>query len=188
MDVVSRALSGQRMQFVTDVFNKAVTETDDTTDPGAPAPRVEVRDGKMVIVESSLVVEAPKSQPVELDVVYESQSRVTSASYSNRQSVDRWSMKDTQLLYKALSQYGTDFQLIAQLFPKRNRKQVKAKFKKEEKLNTRLIDQALKTRLPIGSSHALTLWHSSDFAGFAVRPNSLIDVVVWCDVVWCDVV
>ena len=89
---------------------------------------------------------------VELDVVYESHSRVTSASYSNRQSVDRWSIADTRLFYKALSQYGTDFQLIAQLFPKRDRKQVKAKFKKEEKNNPRLIDQALRTRLPIDVS------------------------------------
>jgi len=42
---------------------------------------------------------------------------------------------------QALQQFGTDFELIQNLFPGRTRRQVKAKFKNEEKLNpVRLAD------------------------------------------------
>ena len=35
--------------------------------------------------------------------------------------------------FSRLMQYGTDFTLIAQLFPSRTRKQIKSKFKNEER-------------------------------------------------------
>jgi hypothetical protein len=42
---------------------------------------------------------------------------------------------------QALQQFGTDFELIQNLFPGRTRRQVKAKFKNEEKLHpVRLAD------------------------------------------------
>lgn len=40
-----------------------------------------------------------------------------------------------------LDRYGTDFTLIAALFPNRNRTHIKKKFKKEEKENPRRIDR-----------------------------------------------
>lgn len=52
---------------------------------------------------------------------------------------------------RALRQYGTDFTIIEKLFPTRTRRQIKNKFKKEEKDNLAKIDFALKNRLPIGT-------------------------------------
>jgi transcription factor TFIIIB component B'' len=50
---------------------------------------------------------------------------------------------------QALSQFGTDFTLIAQLFPGRQRKHLKKKFCKEGKHNAARIDEAMKA-----SAHA----------------------------------
>jgi len=45
---------------------------------------------------------------------------------------------------QALSQFGTDFTLIAQLFPGRQRKHLKKKFCKEGKINAARIDAAMR--------------------------------------------
>ena len=47
-------------------------------------------------------------------------------------------------ILQALSQFGTDFTLIAQLFPGRQRKHLKKKFCKEGKMNAARVDAALK--------------------------------------------
>ncbi|CAI8492287.1 unnamed protein product [Hanseniaspora opuntiae] len=54
----------------------------------------------------------------------------------------------TKEFYKSLSKWGTDFNFIAQLFPYRNRRQIKLKFSSEEKKNPVLIELALKRKLP----------------------------------------
>eukprot|EP00882_Tetradesmus_deserticola_P028910 GHRQ01032239.1.p1 GENE.GHRQ01032239.1~~GHRQ01032239.1.p1 ORF type:complete len:214 (-),score=33.93 GHRQ01032239.1:161-760(-) len=50
------------------------------------------------------------------------QSRyLNSVTYLNRRSNDRWVSSDTELFYKALAIFGTDFTAIAKLFPGRDR-------------------------------------------------------------------
>ncbi|XP_022807146.1 transcription factor TFIIIB component B''-like [Stylophora pistillata] len=49
----------------------------------------------------------------------------------------------------ALSQVGTDFSLMTPLFPNRTRRELKAKFKREEKQHRTLIEKALRVRNPI---------------------------------------
>ena len=51
---------------------------------------------------------------------------------------------------QSLAQYGTDFSFISQMFPKRTRRQIKSKFKREEKENQYLVDAALRKKIPIG--------------------------------------
>ncbi|XP_069361637.1 LOW QUALITY PROTEIN: transcription factor TFIIIB component B'' homolog [Maniola hyperantus] len=58
-----------------------------------------------------------------------------------------WSAPKTVRFYRALAALGTDFTLMAQLFPDRTRKQLKFKFKKEERLNGAQIDKALRASL-----------------------------------------
>jgi len=48
----------------------------------------------------------------------------------------------------ALRQCGSDFTLIQKLFPTRSRKQIRNKFKKEERLHPKLVDYAFKHPLP----------------------------------------
>lgn len=50
------------------------------------------------------------------------------------------------LVLQALRQFGTDFEMLQCLFPGRSRRQMKAKFKKEERLNPDLITYALQHR------------------------------------------
>jgi transcription factor TFIIIB component B'' len=114
-------------------------------------PQVRVVDGKLVLHEESLLMAAPESASNAADGVFASQRITTSASYTNRKKTDAWTTAETQLFFRCLAQYGTDFTFIAQMFPnKRTRAQVKAKFKREERDNQYLVDAALKKKMPIG--------------------------------------
>lgn len=50
---------------------------------------------------------------------------------------------ETLQFYRALNTLGTDFALMASLFPKRTRRDLKLKFKREERVNLHLIDKAV---------------------------------------------
>merc|ERR1712224_532367 len=54
-----------------------------------------------------------------------------------------WSAGDTDLFYKAMCYFGTDFNLIAKLFPGRNKKQVRAKYLREWLMNPRTISKLI---------------------------------------------
>jgi transcription factor TFIIIB component B'' len=123
--------------------------------PAPPKPSgVQIRlvDGKLVISEDSLLLSQADVAPSHLDLVYEQQRTVTSASYTNRVKSEQWTAEETKLFYKSLAQYGTDFTFVSQMFPKRTRGQIKSKFKREEKENQHLVDAALKRKLPIGTT------------------------------------
>ncbi|WP_422482684.1 transcription factor TFIIIB component B'' homolog, partial [Pleomorphochaeta sp. DL1XJH-081] len=55
----------------------------------------------------------------------------------------RWSKQDTELFYEAVQQFGTDFSMIAQLFPGRIREQIRNKYKKEERQHPLRLREAL---------------------------------------------
>lgn len=60
--------------------------------------------------------------------------------------VVRWSKQDTELFYEAVQQFGTDLTMIQQLFPGRTRRQVKLKYKKEERQHPSKLRDALTSR------------------------------------------
>nr|CAB3446514.1 unnamed protein product [Digitaria exilis] len=64
-------------------------------------------------------------------------------SYMNKQSRGKWSKSDTDMFYKGLRQFGSDFAMIQQLLPDKTRHQVRAKFKTEEKKNPLLVHDAI---------------------------------------------
>eukprot|EP01135_Chromosphaera_perkinsii_P008582 Nk52_evm24s1401 gene=Nk52_evmTU24s1401 len=116
------------------------------------APQVKIgADGRMILNEESLVVSAGQrnEQQEQQNVVYESSSHVTYYSYSNRTTPEKWTEVDTRKFYRAISKCGTDFSLIEMMFPNRSRKQIKSKFKKEERTNRAMIERALSNTLPI---------------------------------------
>jgi transcription factor TFIIIB component B'' len=63
---------------------------------------------------------------------------------------------------QALQLFGTDFELIQNLFPGRTRRQVKAKFKNEEKLNPVRLADAL-GRKTQGVSSSCTSKHVASY-------------------------
>jgi len=111
-------------------------------------PQVVVVDGQIVVNRETLSVQAqPGHLPAERRrLVEETQQQLNSATYSRRTHPERWSHADTELFYKALREFGTDFSLIERLFPGRNRRQVKRKWLKEERLNPARVEEALKWR------------------------------------------
>ncbi|CAG9462276.1 unnamed protein product [Pedinophyceae sp. YPF-701] len=97
-------------------------------------PLVRIVDGKLALQQDTLSLhhDVERHALVRVD---SDKKRLTNQSYSTRPPRDRWSLKDTELFYKALEQFGADFSLIERLFPGRTRPQIKAKYKREEKIN-----------------------------------------------------
>ncbi|CAG8589164.1 9790_t:CDS:2, partial [Acaulospora colombiana] len=77
---------------------------------------------------------------------------VNSHSYAKRpRKNERWTNEETELFYKSLSQWGTDFEIIAQksFHNTKTRGQIKNKYKRERKMNSERVNDALDTRIPI---------------------------------------
>lgn len=113
-----------------------------------------VDDGRIVFTQREITV-GVADQQITADVLQSARlaerERVTSLSYKKREKADRWSVEETKKFYNALRQLGTDFTMIGMLFPGRSRKQIKHKFKREEKQNTSLIESALRNGMDIES-------------------------------------
>lgn len=126
------------------------TEADEA-DGASVAPQVKLdADGNIILDEESLVIDKSSDKTVEnSEIVYEDANEVNFGAYLKHRKVGRWSLEETQKFYKALSQVGTDFSLMLPLFPKRARRELKAKFKREEKLHRDLVEKALRVRNPI---------------------------------------
>lgn len=107
-------------------------------------------DGNLVVDEESRIVDR-KSTMDGLERERHDQNPfeniTNSASYGRRRVTDKWDEHDVFKLYKALSQWGTDFGLIAQMFPHRSRVQVKNRFLLEERKRPRLVELALMNKL-----------------------------------------
>jgi len=113
------------------------------------APQVQVIDGNIVINPQSLTVNASVEKKVhasEFRHVEENGNRLNAASYSRRVKAEKWSKEDTELFYRAMTQFGTDFSLIARLFPGRTRRQVKRKYLIEDRADPRRVEAAIQNR------------------------------------------
>lgn len=123
---------------------------------GGPQTAIQLRlnpDGTMVVDEESTVVDRHKNasyQNAHKVKVDENpfENLYNSGTYGKNVYTDPWSTEELIKFYKALSMWGTDFNLISQLFPYRSRKQIKAKFINEEKKHPVTVELALRSRLP----------------------------------------
>ncbi|CAI5966624.1 unnamed protein product [Closterium sp. NIES-65] len=116
---------------------------------GVFAPQVTVIDGRIVVNEASLTVDAQGGRDEAMEGykrVEESSARLNYGTHMKREKSDRWSVDETTQWYQALQQFGTDFEMLQALFPKRSRRQMKAKFKREETLHPHLVTHALTHR------------------------------------------
>lgn len=71
----------------------------------------------------------------------------TSASFTSRVQTERWGLEETKKFYEALQRFGTDFTLMQSAFPGRTQRQLKNKFKKEEKAHRALVTLALQPNI-----------------------------------------
>ena len=110
-------------------------------------------DGKMILDEESTVVDRHKNANLEnaqKEKLDENpfENLYNNASYGKAEYSDPWKLDEVIKLYKALAMWGTDFNLISQMFPYRTRRQVKAKFSNEERKHPIMIELALRAKLP----------------------------------------
>lgn len=83
----------------------------------------------------------------------------TSASFRTRNVTPKWTERETTKFYKCLEYYGTDFTTMENIFKPRNRKQLKSKFQKEEKVNLQRVNRAL-------DNHSKKIYQSSQYSNF----------------------
>jgi hypothetical protein len=112
------------------------------------APQIQIIDGKLVLNQQSVTIRQPT---VNFEQDYERITekeirRFTSATYARHSRSDKWTAEETMLFFDGLKQFGSDFTLLSKLFPKRDRRQIRNKFKREEKENPMQIENCLNTR------------------------------------------
>jgi transcription factor TFIIIB component B'' len=132
----------------------AKTAKDKTTKSGI---QIRLVNGQQVIDEQSQRVDfhALANQDLaELEEVEEDDitKRFNAQTYINmkrREPAERipnrekWGDETTDKFYECLSRYGTDFMIISNMFPGKSRRQIRAKFVKEERENPTKIKEAL---------------------------------------------
>jgi len=109
-------------------------------------PQLRLINGQIVIDDRSLVVDRhERPHEADMEVVEENEfTRITtSGSFMKREKNYYWSDHDTDKFYDGLRMFGTDFEMISKMFPGRNRRQVKLKFNKEEKVFPKKVASAL---------------------------------------------
>ncbi|KAI1607913.1 hypothetical protein EDD36DRAFT_372853, partial [Exophiala viscosa] len=109
----------------------------------AVVPQQIVVNGKIVVtnesrevafgagVEQAVIEDADVA--LEDDRIYKYVNQGTLGKHAGRRRGTRWDDEQTELFYKGLRMFGTDFAMIANLFPGLDRKQVKLKYIIEER-------------------------------------------------------
>ena len=109
-------------------------------------PQLQIVDGRIVLNESSLVVQDPTNAEGEYEEVVEGvHANATYYSFSRRKPTAKWGIEETRLFYDALRQCGTEFSLMQSMFPGRTRKELKSKFQREEKRHPELVKLTLQS-------------------------------------------
>lgn len=116
--------------------------------------RTRIVDGKIVLDESSLQQsrndDAGYGAQNEMIDINESDRFVNSLSHAkSRPRNDRWNTEETEQFLQAVSMWGSDFEMIARMFPSRNRSQIRAKWRAMERTDSHSLDLAFKRRLPV---------------------------------------
>ncbi len=81
-----------------------------------------------------------------MEVVEENEftRRITSSTYLRRKRrPQQWTDEETAEFYRLLRMFGTDFETISRMMPGKDRSNVIGKFRREDKVNPKLITEAL---------------------------------------------
>jgi transcription factor TFIIIB component B'' len=127
-------------------------------EPAASNTGIQMRvvDGQLVVDDRTAMVDRHEKGRAEGGTVEEVREEdeftklITSGTHMKRVTAIQWDYAATELFYDGLRQFGTDFELIAEMLKPRNRRQIKLKFNKEERNNPDRINKALTgEKLPI---------------------------------------
>ncbi|PNY23632.1 Transcription factor TFIIIB component B [Tolypocladium capitatum] len=114
-------------------------------------PQFRIVDGQIVVDQNSLVMDrharAAAAQG-DMETIEENDFTrlITSSSFMNTSKLrgpNIWNDQETELFYRGLRMFGTEFEMISKMFPGKQRRHVKLKFNREERHNPKRIDAAL---------------------------------------------
>ncbi|KAG8416702.1 hypothetical protein J3458_007268 [Metarhizium acridum] len=116
-------------------------------------PQFRIVDGQIIVDQSSLVMDrharaAAARANEDMETIEENDFTrlITSSSFMNTSKLrgpNVWTDPETELFYRGLRMFGTEFEMISKMFPGKQRRHVKLKFNREERHNPKLIDAAL---------------------------------------------
>lgn len=132
-------------------------------------PIMRIVNGEIVLDNASLQVDrhadAARAAGDLEDVVESSFTRkINQASYGKRTKTETWDEEMTDLFYRGLRIFGTDFMVISKMFPGRSRRQIKLKFNNEERRDPQRIKETL-----MGPTEAM------DIATYSEMTNTVYD-------------
>lgn len=121
--------------------------------PGGQGSGVQLRivDGQIVLDQSSLVLDrharAAATQG-DMEIIEENDFTrlITSSSFmttSKLKGPNIWTSEETERFYHGLRMFGTDFQMLAAMFPGKSRRHVKLKYNREERHCPGLVTEAV---------------------------------------------
>ncbi|EEA18921.1 hypothetical protein TMatcc_010533 [Talaromyces marneffei ATCC 18224] len=142
----------------TDVENGSAAPSGiNTTPTKASGPRMRIVNGEIVVDNASLQIDRHADAAREFgegEHVVESRlnRKINQATYGKRTKAESWDEDLTDLFYRGLRMFGTDFSLISKMFPGRSRRQIKLKFNNEERKDPERIKRTL-----LGPSEAIDI-------------------------------
>ena len=125
------------------------SENKDVENEGVPVPQLKLNaKGELILDDKSLVIETTAEQEARKvlansSLIYLDENTGMNGFYSRQKRTREWLPAETIKFYRCLQNVGTDFSLMVSLFPNRTRRDLKLKFKKEERKNGHLINKAL---------------------------------------------
>ncbi|ODH49988.1 hypothetical protein GX48_03934 [Paracoccidioides brasiliensis] len=111
-------------------------------------PQMRIVNGEIVVDAASLQIDrhanAARNEG-DMEEVEENPltKRINAASFGKRTKVESWDADMTDLFYRGLRMFGTDFMMISKMFPGRSRRQIKLKFSNEERRYPERIKETL---------------------------------------------
>ncbi|TFB05196.1 Transcription factor TFIIIB component B [Trichoderma ghanense] len=122
-----------------------------STPAPASGPQFRIVDGQIIIDQSSLVMDRHARAAAtrgDMETVEENDFTrlITSSSFMNTSKLkgpNIWTEEETELFYRGLRMFGTEFEMISKMFPNKQRRHVKLKYNREERHCPHLINAAL---------------------------------------------
>lgn len=98
-------------------------------------------------VEQAVIEDADVA--LEDDRIYKYVNQNTVGKYAGLRRGNRWDEEKTELFYKGLRWFGTDFSMIAPFFPQFERRQVKLKYTIELRADPRRVQECVAAKEPV---------------------------------------
>ncbi|GFS24752.1 transcription factor TFIIIB component B'' homolog [Elysia marginata] len=122
--------------------------TKESENAALPAPQVMIGpDGNVVLNTESLLISTPeKGDHSRSKIIVEEDDDdryLNTNSYRKNYKKKLWSEEETDKFFIGLSMCGTDFSLLTKLLTNRSRRELKNKFRREEKYNRPRVDKSL---------------------------------------------